>query len=315
MAASAVFPVPPHIMALLMADRYNDSGTLYSVEIVFRAVQWMHKVLLHEPYANNQPFYDFTNGVKKAIGASTKHTPIAKIEWVEAVITCALLITASLVEVRIGCLVALMYCTDSRAADILRLRVGCISETADAIKIWQIISKTDQYRSGHYNLIIKKHNAHCIAIINKWRTAMNVMNLSPSDTRHAGPFFVSVQYYNNNGQRQLKIGNEATPPVSASAMNVSFNNIKTKLGLPEDFTKHGIRVLATTLLIQAKVPWEQVKRAGFWTSNAIEMYNEPTEEEKLVPSQVTAAAMQHQVTSVVPTELPAGWRDLAPESQ
>ena len=286
-----LFPVPSHLMLLLMGKRFTESGTLYAPSVVFDAVRWLHKQMLHPAYEDESFFHTFIQEKRKSAARHVQHTVKAEPEWIVRMITYCSRVGASALEQRTGVVVAICYITCSRKGDVIRLRIGCILIKEDRISIRFWITKTDQLRSGFRKDISRTtdHLQICTFII-KYMSAIGALTLSESDLRQGAPLFGRV-LQGNQALNRFATMQFWDKPITAATFNSAFNKIRDLLQLPQEFKPHTLRVASATDLYSA-LPLEMVKRGGGWVSDTIYEYLDKTEKERLQQSETLSAQMK-----------------------
>jgi hypothetical protein len=230
-----LMPVPEHVLLLLLAYRFHQSGTLYAASSAFDAVRWFQHAGLHRPYQDESVFHSFLQTLHKRHGRRVQHTPLPDMEWVKTLLHYCSRKTASLVEKRLGCVVAIMVATCSRKADVLRLRLGSVEILPDRINFMFWVTKTDQFRSGYQkSLCLKDDSLRVGPIIRAYMKSMGAWRLPPDDIRNGHPLFGPIKHV-HQGEPYYMPMTMASPPVSTSTISKSFTTIR-----PKKFWMHGV---------------------------------------------------------------------------
>ena len=282
-----LFPVPEHVLLMMLAYRFQQSGTVYAAASVFDAVRWLQNAGFHQPYQDEKVFHQFINTLRKMHGKRVQHTAMPNIEWVQTMLRHCSRDGASLVEVRLGTVVAIMTATCSRKADVLRLRIGAVEFFQDRIDFYFWVTKTDQFRSGYRKSISLKEDSLRVAdMLKKHMLSMGVWKMDPSDVRHGNPLFGQIQHLHNASDRFVPT-TIFSKSIDPATMSKTFANIRKTLKLPSAFVMHGLRVLASSLM-SLTMPIEQIKRAGGWVSDTVWEYMEPTEADRVAGSEAVS---------------------------
>ena len=125
-------------------------------------------------------------------------------------------------------------------------------------------------------------------------------SLAESDAVFGAPLFSKIQYRASTKDHAFEPLASGDTPLTTAAIDASFRQVKTILQLPDWLTLHGLRVFAATAALRQGIPVEEVKRFGHWLSDAISMYHEPTEQERLAVSEAVAQYGAAQTLLPVP---------------
>lgn len=215
---------------------------------------------------------------------------MAQPQQIKELIDYCLRPAATLPELRLGAVIALCAASCSRKADVLRLRLGCIKKFDNRFEITFWISKTDQHRLGHRkDLSRAADQMRFLEMIERYLFVFfDFDTLAESDAIFGAPLFSKIQYRASTKDHEFEPLAFGDPPLTTAAIDSSFRQVKTILHLPDWLTLHGLRVFAATAALRQGIPVEEVKRFGHWLSDAISMYHEPTEQERLTVSEAVA---------------------------
>ena len=272
--------------------------------------------MMHPEFDDERPFRDFINGLQRRLGKQTKHTEMASVEDITAILEFCDSEEATPAQFRLGVVITIMLSTCSRKADCIRLTATCIWGGDTHLVIYFVTSKTDIYRLGHYKYISKKHDrfGSCARII-RYLKLVGLWRLDSTSPFCEAPIFVRTRYSN-----QLKKSVFCQPSaedgyISTNAIDASFRELRPDLKLSPGFVLHGIRVFVGSAQFQANIPLEQIYRSGHWVSKAMEQYIEPDLATLLSSSEaVSDTAPGPRLSTVPPPDWwptddagPSGW--------